>query len=83
MNVLYVLDLLGTFAFAMSGAIAGVRKDLDLYGVTVLGVVTAVGGGTIRDVLVGRIPPFIFQNTTYLFISILALLWKKSLRRFL
>jgi len=72
MSVLYVLDLLGTFAFAMSGAIAGVRKDLDLYGVTVLGVVTAVGGGTIRDVLVGRIPPFIFQNTTYLFISILA-----------
>lgn len=72
MNILYLLDLLGTFAFAVSGALAGVRKDLDLYGVTVLGVVTAVGGGTIRDVLIGRIPPFIFQNTTYLFISIFA-----------
>lgn len=72
MNILYLFDLLGTFAFAVSGALAGVRKDFDLYGVTVLGVVTAVGGGTIRDVLIGRIPPFIFQNTTYLFISIFA-----------
>lgn len=72
MSILYLLDLLGTFAFAISGAIAGVRKDLDLYGVMVLGVVTAVGGGTIRDVLVGRIPPFIFQDTAYLFLSILA-----------
>lgn len=71
MTLLYLFDLLGTFAFAISGAIAGVRKDMDLYGVTVLGIVTAVGGGTIRDVVVGRIPPFIFADTNYLFISIL------------
>lgn len=72
MSLLYLFDLLGTFAFAISGAIAGVRKDMDLYGVTVLGIVTAVGGGTIRDVVVGRIPPFIFADNNYLFISIAA-----------
>jgi uncharacterized membrane protein YeiH len=74
MRLLYLFDLLGTFAFAISGAIAGVRKNFDLYGIMVLSVVTAVGGGTIRDVLVGRIPPFIFKDINYFLISILAAL---------
>ena len=72
MTVLYVFDLLGTFAFAVSGAIAAVRKKMDLYGILVLATVTAVGGGTIRDVLVGRVPPFIFRDITYFFVSITA-----------
>jgi len=71
-TVLYVFDLLGTFAFAVSGAIAAVRKKMDLYGILVLATVTAVGGGTIRDVLVGRIPPFIFRDITYFLVSITA-----------
>ena len=71
-NLMYLSDLTGTIAFAISGAIAGVRKDSDIYGVIVLGCVTAVGGGTLRDVLVGRIPPFIFRDYNYLILSVLA-----------
>lgn len=70
MTLLYALDLLGTFAFAVSGALAGVRKNLDLYGVSFLAVVTAVGGGTIRDTMLGRVPPFLFKDMNYLFLSI-------------
>ena len=58
MNILYILDLIGTAAFAASGAWVGVRKHMDLFGVLVLGMVTAVGGGTLRDLLLGDIPPF-------------------------
>lgn len=70
MTLLYTLDLLGTAAFADSGALAGIRRDMDIFGVLVLGIVTAIGGGTMRDLLLGDIPPFIFQNETYLYISI-------------
>lgn len=72
MSLLYILDLLGTVAFAISGALAGVRKDMDLYGISVLSLVTAVGGGTLRDVLVGRIPPFIFVDYNYILLSLLS-----------
>jgi len=74
MTLLYLLDLLGTIAFAISGALAGVRKDMDLYGISVLSLVTAVGGGTIRDLLVGRIPPFIFRDYNYIVLSLLSAL---------
>lgn len=51
------LDLVGTFVFAVSGASLGVRRGLDLFGVLVLGFVTATAGGILRDVLIGAIPP--------------------------
>lgn len=51
------LDLIGTFVFAVSGAALGVRRGLDLFGVLVLGFVTAVAGGMMRDVLIGAVPP--------------------------
>jgi uncharacterized membrane protein YeiH len=70
MNLLYALDLLGTAAFAASGAWAGIRRDMDLFGVMVLGLVTATGGGTLRDLLLGDTPPFIFKDETYLYISL-------------
>lgn len=66
MQLLYLLDLIGTAAFAASGAWAGVRRDMDLFGVLVLGLVTATGGGTLRDMLLGDIPPFSLQDETYL-----------------
>jgi uncharacterized membrane protein YeiH len=69
-NLLYALDLLGTAAFAASGAWAGIRRDMDLFGVLVLGLVTATGGGTLRDLLLGDTPPFIFQDETYLYLSL-------------
>jgi len=72
MTLLYFLDLLGTFAFAVSGALAGARKGLDIYGLSFLAIVTAVGGGTVRDMMLGRIPPFIFKDMNYLFLSVAA-----------
>lgn len=74
MTILYLLDLIGTAAFAASGAWVAVRRRMDLFGVLVLGLVTAVGGGTLRDLLVGDLPPFSLQNETYLYIAIVAAL---------
>ena len=72
MNLLYLLDLAGTAAFAASGAWAGVRRHMDLFGVLVLGIVTAVGGGTLRDLLLGDIPPFSLKEEIYIYLAIAA-----------
>jgi uncharacterized membrane protein YeiH len=56
-NLQLVLDLLGVFAFALSGGLVAVKKRLDLFGVLVLASAAALGGGIMRDVLIGRIPP--------------------------
>jgi uncharacterized membrane protein YeiH len=83
MNLLYSLDLLGTAAFAVSGALAGVRRDMDLFGVLLLGLVTATGGGTLRDLFLGDTPPFIFKDETYLWVSIffslIVFLWHRRM----
>ena len=60
--VLYGAELVGIVAFALSGAILAAQKGLDLFGVVFLGVVTSVGGGTVRDVLLGLTPPRMFYN---------------------
>ena len=70
MSLLYTLDLIGTAAFAASGAWAGIRNRMDLLGVLVLGVVTATGGGTLRDILLGDFPPFCLKDELYLYISL-------------
>ena len=65
-NVLvFVLELIGTAAFAVSGAIVGIKKQMDLFGVIVLGVCTAVGGGIVRDVILGVTPPATFHDPVY------------------
>ena len=71
MSLLYALDLIGTAAFAASGAWAGIRRQMDLLGVIVLGLVTATGGGTLRDILLGDLPPFALKDETYLYMSII------------
>ena len=71
-SFLYILDLTGTFAFAVSGAIAAAEKKMDIYGLFVLALITAVGGGVLRDVLIGKVPPFVFQDVNYLLLAILA-----------
>ncbi|MFC4427908.1 trimeric intracellular cation channel family protein [Deinococcus navajonensis] len=68
---LHWLDLAGVLAFAMSGALLGVRKRFDLFGVIVLGCVTAVGGGAIRDTLTGQTPPLFLRDETYLWTALL------------
>ena len=70
--LLYSLDLLGTVVFAISGAWLACRKEMDLFGAMVLAFVTAVGGGTIRDVLLGSIPVFWIEDTLYMMAIIAA-----------
>ena len=57
-----VFDFIGTIAFAISGALVGVNKRMDLFGIIVLAVSTATGGGLMRDLVVGSIPPNMFRN---------------------
>lgn len=61
-ELLVFLELLGTAAFAVSGAMTALRKSLDPLGVVVLGLITAVGGGVLRDLLLGITPPKIFDD---------------------
>ncbi len=56
-SFLNIIDVLGTFAFAVSGAFAAMEKKLDPFGVLIISFVTATGGGTLRDVLVGIVLP--------------------------
>ncbi|WP_020676860.1 trimeric intracellular cation channel family protein [Geopsychrobacter electrodiphilus] len=71
MTLLYLLDMIGTAAFAASGAWAGVRREMDLLGVLILGMVTAIGGGTLRDMLLGDTPPFCLKDENYLWLSLI------------
>jgi uncharacterized membrane protein YeiH len=64
--LLLVLDLIGIFVLAISGALDGVKKHLDFFGVVVISVVAALGGGLIRDVLLGATPPAALQDWRYL-----------------
>lgn len=68
MNILYFFDLFGTFAFAVSGAILGIKKDMDIYGMFILAVSVGVGGGTMRDVLLSRTPPFVLTDINYMIV---------------
>ena len=61
--LLYALDLFGVAVFAASGALAGIGAQLDLLGILVLASITAVGGGTLRDVLLGRYPIFWIKDS--------------------
>lgn len=71
---LYLLDLLGVAVFAASGALAAGRKRMDVFGVIVIGAVTAVGGGTLRDLLLDRHPVFWMADPAYLVVILVAAL---------
>ena len=68
MSFLRILEMLGVAVFAISGALAAGRKSLDLIGVVVTATVTAIGGGTLRDVLLDRHPVFWIADTTHLWV---------------
>ncbi len=70
--LLYSLDLLGTGVFAVTGAMVAARRNMDLFGALVLAFVTAVGGGTIRDAILGSTPVFWVHDTNYLTVICLA-----------
>jgi uncharacterized membrane protein YeiH len=69
---LVVLDLIGIFVFAVTGALVAVRKNLDVFAALVLGGVTGLGGGFIRDVLIGAIPPAALADWRYLLVPVAA-----------
>jgi uncharacterized membrane protein YeiH len=71
-TVVVVLDLVGIFVFAISGALVGVRKELDVFAVLVLGGVTGLGGGFLRDVLIGAVPPAALADWRYLLVPVAA-----------
>lgn len=81
----HLLDIIGTMAFAISGVLTALNKKLDPFGVFIIAFVTAVGGGTLRDVLIGRTPVGWMQDLIYVYmISLgffLALIFRKKLDR--
>jgi uncharacterized membrane protein YeiH len=70
--LLTVLDLTGIFVFAISGGLVGVRKQLDVFGVLVLAAATGLGGGFVRDVLIGDVPPAALADWRYLAVPVAA-----------
>lgn len=81
----HLLDVIGTMAFAISGVLTALNKKLDPFGVFIIAFVTAVGGGTLRDVLIGRTPVGWMQDLTYVYMISLgffsALIFRKKLDR--
>ena len=68
-TVTFIMEMIGTVAFAASGAMVGAGRGMDIFGVCVLGVVTSVGGGMIRDIVLGIIPPNMFQHPSYTIVA--------------
>ena len=73
-TLFFLTELIGTIAFSISGAMLAIERELDLFGVIFLGAVTAIGGGIVRDLLLGQIPPQAFQNYVYLLLAVAAAL---------
>ena len=84
-NLLLLFEIMGTVAFAVSGAMVALSKKMDIFGVAVLGLVTAVGGGVIRDLILGITPPKTFQNPVYATVAIATslIIFIPAVRRFL
>ncbi len=76
-------DILGTVAFAISGALAAMTRKLDLFGIFIIAFVTAVGGGTVRDILIGNNPVMWMENTFYIYlislVTFLAIIFRRKI----
>ena len=68
---IFILELIGTVAFASSGAMIAIEKKMDIFGVKVLGATTAVGGGIMRDIILGLTPPGAFSHPVYVLVAAL------------
>ena len=64
-SIIFAIEIIGTIAFASSGAMLGIRKNLDIFGVVVLGLCVAVGGGIVRDIILRLTPPSAFRDPSY------------------
>ena len=70
-SLIFILEIIGTIAFAISGASIAIKKGMDIFGIAVLGTTTAVGGGIIRDLILGINPPLAFKNPIYAIVAII------------
>ena len=88
-NYIYILDLIGTVVFAITGALAAREHKMDVFGMFILAFVTGVGGGTLRDMMIGSTPVFWMKNPFYILMIVLGVVfpiffkkmseWKKSI----
>lgn len=74
MDVFFLMEMIGTVAFACSGAMVAIEKRLDLLGIIVLGETTAVGGGMIRDIIIGIHPPALFVDPIYVIAALVSVM---------
>ena len=83
MSLFNILDILGTIAFAISGALSAMNRRLDLFGIFIIAFVTAIGGGTLRDVLIGDTPVSWMENIVYVYligaVTVLAIIFRNKL----
>lgn len=81
-DIIFILDLIGVVAFAISGVLTAIRKRMDLFGILIIAFVTAIGGGTLRDLLIDK-PVAWLQDTTYIYViigtTILAIIFRAKL----
>lgn len=79
----YIIDILGTIAFSISGVLVALNKKMDPFGILIIAFVTAVGGGTLRDVLIGETPVSWMTNITFVYVvlasTILAVIFKSKI----
>src|SRR5688572_22875491 len=83
---LQIIDILGTVTFAISGAFAGMQKKLDVFGILIIAFITSIGGGTLRDVLIGDVPVSWMLNINYCLLilgaAVVAIIFNKTIRNF-
>ena len=70
-TLFFIVEIIGTAAFALSGAMTGLKYKLDVFGIVFLAVVTALGGGCTRDIILGRVPPAMFRDYRYMLVAVL------------
>lgn len=82
---IFVVNIIGTLAFAASGAMIGLHKNMDIFGVCILGLATATGGGVIRDLILGLTPPMAFRDPTCAVLALVtsAVFFSRRVRRVL
>lgn len=83
MEFIYAIDLMGTFVFAISGTLTAADKKFDLFGAAIIALITAVGGGTIRDLLIGSQPVGWMQNQHYIILISLAVPFSFFLKKYI
>ena len=76
----YIIDILGTIAFAISGVLVALNKRMDAFGILIIAFVTAVGGGTLRDILIGETPVSWMKDMTFIYVVILSTIFAVAFR---